>query len=82
MFAERSLHRLRGRDGAAFMLGTARCVAAMMTRQPWSELVGVLKMRFPHALGGTIGLDAAAIDSGNGETMEAVYRFAFPRYAA
>lgn len=45
----------------------------------WQELDDLLKMRFPHALGGKIGIDAAAIDSGDGETMQYVYAFAFPR---
>lgn len=69
-----------GRDGAAFVLGHRVVWGRYDDDATWSELDGVLKMRFPHALGGTIGLDAAAIDSGDGETMEAVYRFAFPRY--
>lgn len=46
----------------------------------WRELDDILKERFLHSLGGQIGVDAAAIDSGDGETMETVYRFAFPRF--
>jgi phage terminase large subunit GpA-like protein len=49
--------------------------------ETWAELDGLLKMRFPHPLGGRLGLDAAAVDSGDGETMERVYAFAFPRAA-
>ncbi len=45
----------------------------------WAELDGLLKQRFAHALGGEIGIDAAVVDSGDGETMEAVYGFCFPR---
>lgn len=47
----------------------------------WSELDDLLKTRFPHPLGGAIGVDAAGVDSGDGETMELVYRFCFPRAA-
>ncbi|MFT0875721.1 phage terminase large subunit family protein [Rhodopseudomonas sp. G2_2311] len=47
----------------------------------WAELDDLLKRRFPHPLGGTIGIDATAIDSGDGETMEQVYKFCFPRAA-
>lgn len=47
--------------------------------ETWAELDGLLTQRFPHALGGEIGLDAALVDSGDGETMEAVYGFCFPR---
>ncbi|OHV26597.1 phage terminase large subunit family protein [Rhizobium sp. RMa-01] len=68
------------REGAAHVL--AHLVVWGRTDQDatWHELDGVLKQRFHHPLGGEIGIDATAIDSGDGETMEAVYRFAFPRY--
>lgn len=68
------------RDGAAYALGHKVIWGRHDEEATWTELDGVLKMRFPHALGGAIGLDAVAIDSGDGETMERVYRFAFPRY--
>lgn len=48
--------------------------------ETWTELDALLSNRWPHALGGRIGLDAAVIDSGDGETMERVYAFCFPRY--
>jgi phage terminase large subunit GpA-like protein len=48
--------------------------------ETWTELEGLLSSRFAHALGGRIGLDAAVVDSGDGETMERVYSFCFPRY--
>tara|TARA_R110002126_G_C10489763_1_gene503432 strand:+ start:21765 stop:21938 length:174 start_codon:yes stop_codon:yes gene_type:complete len=40
----------------------------------------MLQTRWKHALGGTIGLDAAIADSGDGETVERVYAFCFPRF--
>lgn len=48
--------------------------------ETWRELDALLSSKWRHALGGKIGLDAAVIDSGDGETMEAVYKFCFPRY--
>jgi phage terminase large subunit GpA-like protein len=43
----------------------------------WRELDDLLKTRWKHPLGGTIGVDAAVIDSGF--STDAVYKFAFPR---
>jgi phage terminase large subunit GpA-like protein len=45
--------------------------------QVWRDLDDLLKTRWPHRFGGTIGIDAAVIDSGF--ATDAVYRFAFPR---
>lgn len=45
----------------------------------WAELDDLLKMRFEHPLGSKLGLDAVAVDSSDGETMERVYAFCFPR---
>ena len=43
----------------------------------WRDLDDLLKSRWPHPLGGTIGVDSAVIDSGF--LSDAVYRFCFPR---
>jgi phage terminase large subunit GpA-like protein len=67
------------RDGVAYVLGHTVIWGLPDADATWTELDDVLKMRFDHPLGGKIGLDAAAVDSGDGETMEAVYRFCFPR---
>lgn len=48
--------------------------------ETWAELESLLSTRWAHALGGRIGLDAAVVDSGDGETMERVYAYCFPRY--
>ncbi|AXS42406.1 phage terminase large subunit family protein [Breoghania sp. L-A4] len=66
-------------DSEAFVLGHSVVWGLPDDNATWSELDDVLKSRFPHPLGGKLGLDAVAIDSGDGETMEAVYAFAFPR---
>lgn len=49
--------------------------------QTWAELDGMLKETFPHDLGGRIGVDAVAIDAGDGTTMEKVIAFCRPRTA-
>jgi phage terminase large subunit GpA-like protein len=45
----------------------------------WRELDDLLKRRFSHPLGGSIGYDAAAIDSGDGNATNIVYQFTRPR---
>lgn len=45
----------------------------------WLELDEALRTRWPHPLGGRIGIDAAVIDSGDGATMANVLKFAHPR---
>lgn len=67
------------REGVACVLGHTVIWGLPDAGETWAELDDVLKMRFEHPLGGKIGIDAVAIDSGDGETMEAVYRFCFPR---
>jgi len=48
----------------------------------WRELDELLRARFPHALGGRLGIDAAAIDAGDGASMHHVTAFAMPRTRA
>lgn len=69
------------RDGEACVLGHMVVWGLPEDDATWAELDGILKMRFPHPLGGQLALDAAAVDSSDGETMEQVYRFCFPRAA-
>ncbi|MFN7004242.1 MAG: phage terminase large subunit family protein [Roseinatronobacter sp.] len=47
----------------------------------WLEVDDLLKSRWPHPAGGTIGVDSALIDSGDGEHQPAVYAFTRPRFA-
>lgn len=47
--------------------------------ETWRELDELLSEQFAHPLGGHLAIEAMAIDSGDGETMERVYAFAFPR---
>lgn len=66
-------------DGTAFVLGHSVIWGLPDHDSTWAELDDLLKMRWPHQLGGTIAVDATAIDSSDGVTMERVYAFAFPR---
>lgn len=47
--------------------------------ETWAELDELLKSRWQHPLGGTIGLDAVCIDAGDGVTMDKVLGFTGPR---
>jgi phage terminase large subunit GpA-like protein len=65
--------------GAAFVLGHRVIWGAWDADETWQELDERLRERFPHALGGRIGVDAVAIDAGDGTTMHRVTAFATPR---
>lgn len=45
----------------------------------WREAESMLTTRWPHALGGRLGITATVIDSGDGDWTQQVYNFAFPR---
>lgn len=47
----------------------------------WAELDALLATRWKHPLGGTIGIEAAAVDSGDGGRTQQVYDFCAPRAA-
>ncbi|MGE3583036.1 MAG: phage terminase large subunit family protein [Hyphomonadaceae bacterium] len=47
----------------------------------WAEVDDALRSRWKHPLGGEIGVDAAAVDAGDGETMDYVLQFCRPRFA-
>jgi phage terminase large subunit GpA-like protein len=66
-------------DGIAYVLGHRVIWGAPTEDETWRELDELLKQRFPHPYGGKLGVDAAAVDSGDGETMADVYGFCFPR---
>lgn len=66
-------------DGTAFVLGHRVIWGAWDDDATWAQLDTLLQTRAPHALGGRIGLDAVAIDAGDGQTMDAVMHFVRPR---
>lgn len=45
----------------------------------WTELEELLKSRWQHPFGGSLAIEATAVDSGDGETQNDVYKFCFPR---
>lgn len=47
--------------------------------ETWAELDAFLASRFPHALGGTIGISASAVDAGDGTTTKKVLAFCHAR---
>ncbi len=66
-------------DESAFVLGHVVIWGAWDAAETWAELDQLLKTRWPHPLGGTLGVEAAVIDAGDGVTMEAVLAFCAPR---
>lgn len=64
-----------------FALADETIWGAPTAEQTWRELDDLLKRRFPHPLGGTLGYDAAAIDSGDGNVTDIVYSFTRPRFS-
>ncbi|GLV24161.1 phage terminase large subunit family protein [Sphingobium sp. TomTYG45] len=46
----------------------------------WQELDGLLREQWPHPHGGTLRIDAAVIDSGDGGHSDIVHRFTRPRF--
>lgn len=68
--------------GVALVLGHTVIWGAYDAEDTWAELDGLLRTRHPHALGGRIGLDAVAIDAGDGASMHQVTAFASPRMRA
>jgi len=65
--------------GTAYVLGHRVIWGQWDDGETWADLDATLKENFPHALGGRIGIDAAAIDAGDGVTMRAVTGFCGPR---
>lgn len=63
-----------------FALGYETIHAPPTSELAWQELDALLKRRFQHPLGGTLGYDAAAIDSGDGNVTDLVYSFTRPRF--
>lgn len=47
--------------------------------ETWVELDDLLKSRWKHPLGGNIGIDATAVDAGDGVSMDKVLQFCGPR---
>jgi phage terminase large subunit GpA-like protein len=67
------------RQGVAYVLSHQILYGRWDDSATWADLDDLLKTRWPHPLGGQIGIDAACVDSSDGVTMDRVYDFCFPR---
>lgn len=67
------------RTGCMFILGHDVVYGSPDDNQTWRELDALISARHRHPLGGTIGIDAVAVDSGDGDWTQAVYDFCRPR---
>jgi phage terminase large subunit GpA-like protein len=65
--------------GEIFVLAHSVIWGSVDDDTTWSELDELLKSKWQHPFGGQIGIDACAIDSGDGEWTTKVYSFCFPR---
>lgn len=66
-------------SGTAYVLGHRVIWGEWDDDTTWASLDASLRERFPHDLGGKIGVDALAVDAGDGTTMHRVTAFAMPR---
>ncbi|HEY8007727.1 MAG TPA: terminase gpA endonuclease subunit [Methylocella sp.] len=67
------------RDGTCFVLAHQIVHGPMVGEQVWQDLDDLLKQRWQHPHGGSIGVDAAALDAGDGGVYDKVLRFAAAR---
>lgn len=67
------------RHGNAYVLGHVVVWGDPLDNESWRQVDEQLKLRFPHPYGGRLGVDASAIDAGDGYSMEIVLRFAASR---
>ena len=68
-------------DNEILILGNAVIWGDPQNPETWAELDDLLRTKFPHPLGGTLGLDAVGVDSGDGETSSVVLDFCRGRHA-
>lgn len=69
------------RDGLPFGLRHEAIYGPIMSDVVWQDLDSVLRQRWQHPNGGTIGIDAAVVDSGDGGHADAVHAFTRSRAA-
>ena len=64
-----------GRDGAAYVLTHTVIWGSPLDNDTWSEVEALLRQRWRHPYGGTLKVDAAVIDAGDGGHYDAVMAF-------
>ncbi|MFK8251961.1 phage terminase large subunit family protein [Ancylobacter terrae] len=69
------------RDDAALVLGHVIIWGSPDDDTTWAELDALLRTRWQHPHGGMLKVDAAVVDSGDGDWTDRVYAFCFPRLA-
>ncbi|MDR5655255.1 phage terminase large subunit family protein [Ruixingdingia sedimenti] len=69
-----------GATGTVFALAHFVLWGAYDDADTWAQLDALLSTRWPHALGGKIGLDAVCIDSSDGVSQPQVYAFCAGRH--
>jgi phage terminase large subunit GpA-like protein len=67
------------RKGEMYVLAHVIIWGSVDDDTTWHELDELLKSKWRHPFGGQIGVDACAVDSGDGEWTQRVYNFCFPR---
>lgn len=67
------------RDGQRFCLGHEVIRGATNVETTWADLDALLSTTWRHPYGGRIGIEAAGIDSGDGNRTQFVYDFCGPR---
>lgn len=67
------------RDGLPHVLGHVIIDGQWDDDETWADLDVLLKERWRHPAGGTLGVDAACVDAGDGVTMDKVIAFCGPR---
>ncbi len=68
------------RDSAVIVLAHVVILGSPDDDMTWAELDELLRSRWQHPHGGQLKVDAAVIDSGDGDWTEKVYSFCFPRW--
>lgn len=63
-----------------FVLGHAVIWGSPLEDTTWAELDDALRQTWQHPNGGTLKVDAAIVDSGDGATVDSVYSFTKPRF--
>lgn len=63
-----------------FVLGHAVIWGSPLEDTTWAELDDALRQTWNHPNGGTLKVDAAIVDSGDGATVDSVYSFTKPRF--
>ena len=67
-------------ESETFILGNGVVWGKYDSGELWQEVDDLLKTRWQHPSGGTLGVDAALLDSSDGDHQPAVYAFCRPRF--